>query len=426
MNKVREIITVVGLGYVGLPLALRLATKFEVNGVDENSERVRELKDGYDRTGESTGKELLETSIKFSEALDHSTSSNVYIVTVPTPVDEFNVPDFTALKSASTEISKILGSGDLVIYESTVYPGATREICVPILENGSGLILNRHFHVGYSPERINPGDANHQFEDIVKVVAGSNAEALDRVDALYSQVVRAGTHRVSSLEVAEAAKVIENTQRDVNIALVNEISQIFHTMNLDSSEVLDAACTKWNFLNFRPGLVGGHCIGVDPYYLTHKASKEGHVAELITAGRRINNDMPRYLGAEIAKRISRTTLGRHEVKVLMLGITFKEDCPDVRNSKICDLCSELGLYGYSVDVFDPVASAGPIDEALMTSSFTIIDSPIEANYQCVILGVPHKVFTSGGVLDLKRFGSEGHLFVDLKSAFDKTDSDFRL
>ena len=320
---VRQKITVVGLGYVGLPLAVRLTTRFDVIGVDKDPSRVEQLKNGFDRTREIESQDLLSSGLKIQRSLDNSAVSNVYIVTVPTPVDEFNVPNFDALKSASADISKVLKPGDLVIYESTVYPGATREVCVPELEKGSGLSLNEDFYVGYSPERINPGDALHKFEDIVKIVAGSNEIALEMVDALYSEVVNAGTHRVSSIEVAEAAKVIENTQRDVNIALVNEISQIFHAMDLDSSEVIDAACTKWNFLNFRPGLVGGHCIGVDPYYLTHKASKVGHVAELITAGRRINNDMPRYLGAEIAKLVSKRVLGQQEVRLLILGVTFK-------------------------------------------------------------------------------------------------------
>ena len=423
---VRQKITVVGLGYVGLPLAVRLTTRFDVIGVDKDPSRVEQLKNGFDRTREIESQDLLSSGLKIQRSLDNSAVSNVYIVTVPTPVDEFNVPNFDALKSASADISKVLKPGDLVIYESTVYPGATREVCVPELEKGSGLSLNEDFYVGYSPERINPGDALHKFEDIVKIVAGSNEIALEMVDALYSEVVNAGTHRVSSIEVAEAAKVIENTQRDVNIALVNEISQIFHAMDLDSSEVIDAACTKWNFLNFRPGLVGGHCIGVDPYYLTHKASKVGHVAELITAGRRINNDMPRYLGAEIAKLVSKRVLGQQEVRLLILGVTFKEDCPDVRNSKVFNLANELSLYGYNIDVYDPIASMSPTDSELLETSSRVLEIPDDIGYDCIILAVPHSMFKSEGADGLKRFGRAGHIFVDLKSAFDAKDSEFRL
>lgn len=419
-------IAVVGLGYVGLPLAVCLARQYTVYGFDINSERIEEIASGIDSTGEISEEQLksVRESLSVGSDLIPLKDSNIFIVTVPTPVDSFNVPNLNPLLRASELIGRCLKKGDTVIYESTVFPGATEEYCVPKLESESGLKLNTDFSVGYSPERINPGDKNHRVDRITKVVSASSEEALDLVDALYSSVITAGTHRASSIKVAEAAKVIENTQRDVNIALVNELSQLFSLMEISTSDVLEAAATKWNFMKFKPGLVGGHCIGVDPYYLTHKGSELGFHAQVILSGRRINDAMPKYVAESIAKKfISRSIGGPGSREILCLGASFKEDCPDVRNSKVFDLCDELETYGFSVTLVDPIVAEVT---AMGESGRVIADSVPEIEFGAVLLAVPHKCFVDSGPNALRAYGSSESLFIDLKDAFPTHHADFKL
>lgn len=416
---------VIGLGYVGLPLAVSFARKFDVVGFDINQVRVDELALGADRTRELTSAELTSVS-RLSFTTDPAALSDVqvYIVTTPTPIDDHKNPDMGAVLAASRSVGMTLSKGDVVIYESTVYPGATEEECVPVLEEISGLRLNEDFFVGYSPERINPGDKQHRFETIVKVTSGSTPEAATFVDDLYSTVVSAGTHKASSIKVAEAAKVIENTQRDVNIALINELALIFNKLGIDTQDVLAAAGTKWNFLKFQPGLVGGHCIGVDPYYLTHKAQAIGYHPEVILAGRRLNDSMGGYVATSLVQAMIRRGLDIRSARVLVLGLTFKENTPDLRNTRVVDVIAELEQYGIAVDVHDPWVDAV---EAKHEYALDIIDSPAEGAYDGVILAVAHEEFRDLGEAGVRAFGKPNqHVLYDLKATLPAGSADLRL
>ena len=401
-------IAIIGLGYVGMPLAAAFSSKFKVFGFDLNSTRINELKSGFDRTlelDESAMKKVLENGMSFSSELDSIKEANFFIVTVPTPIDEHKNPDLSPLKGASTSVAKVLKKGDIVVFESTVYPGASEEFCVPILESISGLRLGVDFEIGYSPERINPGDKEHTVTKITKIVSGSSPKALKTIKEVYSSVIEAGIFEASSIRVAEAAKVIENTQRDINIAFVNELKMIFDRMGIDTMEVLKAARTKWNFLPFEPGLVGGHCIGVDPYYLTHKAEAVGHNPEIILAGRRINDNMGAYHASQIVKKMIKNGLRIKDAKVLILGITFKQNCPDIRNSKVLDVISELREFGCAVSVCDPWARA---DEVKSLYNLELSTPKDASGYECVVLAVNHEQFRSfdfGSVLryDIRSF-----------------------
>ena len=401
-------IAIIGLGYVGMPLAAAFSSKFKVFGFDLNSTRINELKSGFDRTlelDESAMKKVLENGMSFSAELDSIKEANFFIVTVPTPIDEHKNPDLSPLKGASTSVAKVLKKGDIVVFESTVYPGASEEFCVPILESVSGLRLGVDFEIGYSPERINPGDKEHTVTKITKIVSGSSPKALKTIKEVYSSVIEAGIFEASSIRVAEAAKVIENTQRDINIAFVNELKMIFDRMGIDTMEVLKAARTKWNFLPFEPGLVGGHCIGVDPYYLTHKAEAVGHNPEIILAGRRINDNMGAYHASQIVKKMIKNGLRIKDAKVLILGITFKQNCPDIRNSKVLDVINELSEFGCAVSVCDPWARA---DEVKSLYNLELSTPKDASGYECVVLAVNHEQFRSfdfGSVLryDIRSF-----------------------
>lgn len=387
-------IAIIGLGYVGMPLAAAFSSKFQVFGFDLNSTRINELKSGFDRTlelDESAMKKVLESGMSFSSELDSIKEANFFIVTVPTPIDEHKNPDLSPLKGASTSVAKVLKKGDIVVFESTVYPGASEEFCVPILESISGLRLGVDFEIGYSPERINPGDKEHTVTKITKIVSGSSPKALKTIKEVYSSVIEAGIFEASSIRVAEAAKVIENTQRDINIAFVNELKMIFDRMGIDTMEVLKAARTKWNFLPFEPGLVGGHCIGVDPYYLTHKAEAVGHNPEIILAGRRINDNMGAYHASQIVKKMIKNGLRIKDAKVLILGITFKQNCPDIRNSKVLDVVNELSEFGCAVSVCDPWARA---DEVKSFYNLELSTPKDASSYECVVLAVNHEQFRS--------------------------------
>ena len=385
---------ILGLGYASMPLAAAFSSKFQVFGFDLNSTRINELKSGFDRTlelDESAMKKVLENGMSFSSELDSIKEANFFIVTVPTPIDEHKNPDLSPLKGASTSVAKVLKKGDIVVFESTVYPGASQELCVPILESVSGLRLGVDFEIGYSPERINPGDKEHTVTKITKIVSGSSPKALKTIKEVYSSVIEAGIFEASSIRVAEAAKVIENTQRDINIAFVNELKMIFDRMGIDTMEVLKAARTKWNFLPFEPGLVGGHCIGVDPYYLTHKAEAVGHNPEIILAGRRINDNMGAYHASQIVKKMIKNGLRIKDAKVLILGITFKQNCPDIRNSKVLDVIGELSEFGCAVSVCDPWARA---DEVKSFYNLELSTPKDASGYECVVLAVNHEQFRS--------------------------------
>lgn len=415
---------VVGLGYVGLPLAVEFGKKFKTIGFDINKKRLASLADGIDATLEMDSSALCAAKyLSYTSDVNEIRDSNIYIVTVPTPINEHKQPDLTPLIKASGMIGSILSPGDLVIYESTVYPGATEEDCVPILEEKSGLIFNKNFYVGYSPERINPGDKQHTLTTILKVTSGSNVEVADMVDSLYSSIISAGTFKASSIKVAEAAKVIENTQRDVNIGLINELAMIFDKLGIDTEEVLKAAETKWNFLPFRPGLVGGHCIGVDPYYLTHKAQSEGLHPEIILAGRRINDNMADYVAAKLVKAMLHKSITIKNSRILVLGFTFKENCPDVRNTKVIDVIRELKEYGTLVDCYDPWVSSR---EASCEYGIETIGSPKNGVYDAVIIAVAHDTFKDMGIKALRRFGKPTTVILDLKYLFPKCDTDVRL
>ncbi|MGH1601207.1 Vi polysaccharide biosynthesis UDP-N-acetylglucosamine C-6 dehydrogenase TviB [Campylobacter majalis] len=385
-------IAIIGLGYVGLPLAAAFSQRYEVVGFDINSSRIDELKNGFDRTLEldcAQMQKALENGIKFSLNLDDLRQCNFFIITVPTPIDKNNRPDLTPVIKASESVAKVLKKGDIVVYESTVYPGVTDEICVPILERISGLKFNDEFFCGYSPERINPGDKEHTVTKIKKITSGSTPAIADKVDEIYASIITAGTYKASSIKVAEAAKVIENTQRDINIAFINELAMIFERLNIDTHEVLAAAATKWNFLNFKPGLVGGHCIGVDPYYLTHKAQELGYHPEMILAGRRINDNMGKYVANQIIKLMIKNGVLINNSKVLVLGMTFKENCPDIRNSRVIDVIDELKDFGCKVDVSDPWANS---DEVKHEYGFALHNEYDISEYDCVVIAVAHDEF----------------------------------
>ncbi|OYU69859.1 MAG: Vi polysaccharide biosynthesis protein VipA/TviB [Alphaproteobacteria bacterium PA2] len=417
-------VCVIGLGYVGLPLAVALAAHNDVVGFDLDAGRVEELKSGHDRTLEVDAPDLTGAR-RLTFTIDEAAlkACNVFIITVPTPIDRQKRPDLTALLAASRTVGRAISRGGVVIYESTVYPGATEEDCVPVVAQVSGLEFNRDFFAGYSPERANPGDRTHRLSSIIKVTAGSTPEAAAFVDQLYGQVVTAGTHLASSIRVAEAAKVIENTQRDLNIALVNEFAMIFHRLGIDTHEVLAAAGTKWNFLKFQPGLVGGHCIGVDPYYLTHKAEDSGHHPQVILAGRRINDGMGGYIAQELIKAMIQRDLQIRGVRVLVLGLAFKENCPDLRNTRVIDIVAELADYGLAVDVHDPWVNAR---DAVAEYGVNMVESPVAGAYDAIILAVAHQQFRDMGAESIKTLGKPGGVFFDVKAVFPKDQSDFRL
>lgn len=417
-------IGVLGLGYVGLPLAVEFGKHFRTVGFDIKAARVAELKKGRDSTLEVEPAELRSAkSLSFSTNVKDLRSCQVFIVTVPTPIDSYKRPDLTPIESASRFLGEVIKKGDIVVFESTVYPGCTEEIAVPILERVSGLTFNRDFFAGYSPERINPGDKQHRLTTIKKITSGSTPEAADFVDSLYASIIKAGTHKASSIRVAEAAKVIENTQRDVNIALINELSLIFNRLGIDTEEVLQAAGTKWNFLPFRPGLVGGHCIGVDPYYLTHKAQEIGYHPEMILAGRRINDNMANYVAERVAQLMINKRIHVKGSRILMMGLTFKENCPDVRNSKVADVIRELKKYGAKVDVFDPWVDAG---EAQHEYGIKLIRSPAKGRYDAIVLAVAHKEFREMGIDTIRGFAKRPGVLYDIKYVFDASQVDGRL
>lgn len=425
MMKLDEVrLAVLGLGYVGLPLAVEFGKQIPVVGFDINVSRINALKAGHDSTLEVSNEELKTANqLIYSAELNELKACNVFIVTVPTPIDQHRQPDLTPLFKASETIGKVLKKGDIVIYESTVYPGATEEDCVPVLERVSGLRFNTDFYAGYSPERINPGDKEHRVTTIRKVTSGSTPEVADLVDAIYNQIITAGTHKAPSIKVAEAAKVIENTQRDVNIALINELALIFNKLGIDTEDVLKAAGTKWNFLPFRPGLVGGHCIGVDPYYLTHKAQSIGYHPEIILAGRRLNDSMGAYVASQLVKALMKKRIHVEGAKVLIMGLTFKENCPDLRNTKIVDIISELREYNIEVDVYDPWVSA---DEAVHEYGIRPVTEPVNNAYDGIVLAVAHEQFKSLTEAELCRFGKADHVLYDLKYVLPASASDLRL
>ncbi len=420
----QSLIAVIGLGYVGLPLAVEFSKHFPTVGFDVKTERVRELQSGRDATREMTPDALAAaTGLSFSSDIEAIRSCNVYIVAVPTPIDGHNRPDLGALRGASRTVGKVLKEGDTVVYESTVYPGATEDDCVPLLEAESGLKLNVDFDVGYSPERINPGDKLHTLTKIVKIVSGSSPAATDYIASLYGKVVTAGLHKASSIRVAEAAKVIENTQRDLNIALINELALIFERLNIDTGEVLDAAGTKWNFLPFRPGLVGGHCISVDPYYLTHKAQEIGYHPEVILAGRRINDAMGTYVAERVIKLMLRKRMHVMDSNVLVLGFAFKENCPDVRNTRVIDVVRGLESYYAKVDIFDPWIDAQQAHEAYGINPIT---APAAGHYDAIILAVAHQEFKELGLAGVQQFGKPGCVIFDVKHVLPSGSVDGRL
>ncbi|HEX3843453.1 MAG TPA: Vi polysaccharide biosynthesis UDP-N-acetylglucosamine C-6 dehydrogenase TviB [Steroidobacteraceae bacterium] len=417
-------IGVVGLGYVGLPLAVEFGKHFDTVGFDIKPHRIAELASGRDSTLEVSRAELKAAAgLSFTSDLDSLKRCRVFIVTVPTPIDEYKRPDLTPLVKASETVGKVLSKGAVVVYESTVYPGCTEEVCIPILERESGLKVNRDFFVGYSPERINPGDKEHRLTTIKKVTSGSTPAAAEFVDKLYGTIVRAGTHKASSIKVAEAAKVIENTQRDVNIALINELALIFNRLGLDTEEVLNAAGSKWNFLPFRPGLVGGHCIGVDPYYLTHKAQSIGYHPEMILAGRRVNDNMGLYVAGEIIKLMTAKRIHVKGARTLVLGMTFKENCPDIRNSKVVDVVRELEKYGAQVEIYDPWADG---QECRHEYGMRPIKTLTPKRYDAAVVAVAHREFRELGAEGVRRLCRKNHVLYDIKHVFRATEVDGRL
>jgi len=417
-------IAVVGMGYVGLPLAVEFGRKRSVIGFDTNEIRIKELKKGIDNTLETSHQELKDTSqLSYTNILKDLKDCKVFIVTVPTPIDKYKKPDLTPLKKATESIGSILKKGDVVIYESTVYPGATEEVCVPILEEQSGLSYNTDFYCGYSPERINPGDKEHRITTIKKVTSGSTPEVAIAIDELYQEIITAGTYMANSIKVAEAAKVIENTQRDVNIALINELALIFNKLDIDTEAVLDAAGTKWNFLPFRPGLVGGHCIGVDPYYLTHKALEVGYNPEMILAGRRINDDMGAFIVDQVSKLMTNKGINIDGANILIMGLTFKENCPDIRNTKVVDLVEGFEGYNCNVDVYDPWVNN---DQAIIEYNIETADQPKEGMYDAIVLAVAHDLFREFSLEQIKALGKDNHIIYDIKYLFNSTEVDGRI
>ena len=423
MSKISNI-AIIGLGYVGLPLAVEFGKIRSVIGFDINEKRIDALCEGRDSTLEVSEDNLRDAlHLSFTKNPADLASSDIYIVTVPTPIDVQKRPDLTALIKASETVGKVLKRGDVVIYESTVYPGATEEDCVPVLERVSGLTFNKDFFAGYSPERINPGDKQHRLPDIRKITSGSTPKIAEEIDQLYASIITAGTYKAESIGIAEAAKVIENTQRDLNIALVNELAMIFNRMGIDTNAVLKAAGTKWNFLPFQPGLVGGHCIGVDPYYLTHKAEAIGYHPQIILAGRRINDGMGAYVAGQLVKAMLKRRLQVDGARVLILGLTFKENCPDLRNTRVIDVIAELREYGVHVDVHDPWVDAADVQQEY---GLALVTTPEPAAYDGVILAVAHDSYREAGAAALRGYGSPGHVFCDLKSVFGREESDLRL
>jgi len=417
-------ICVIGQGYVGLPLAVEFGKHYPTIGFDLKKQRIDELQTGIDSTLECSREELAEARrLEFSTELDDIKSANVYIVTVPTPIDKYNTPNLTPLIKASEMLGKIVNKGDYVIYESTVYPGATEEDCIPLIEKASGLKLNEDFYAGYSPERINPGDKEHRVTNILKVTSGSTPEAAEFIDNLYKSIITAGTHKASSIRVAEAAKVIENTQRDVNIALINELALIFDKMGIDTLEVLEAAGTKWNFLPFRPGLVGGHCIGVDPYYLTYKAQSVGYHPEMILSGRRINDNMSGHIAEKVLRLMTQKKIQVVDSNILVMGLTFKENCPDIRNTKVTDVIADLNSFHANIDIYDPWVDA---DEVMREYGLTIVDEPTIGHYDAVIVCVGHDQIKAMGIEKIKTLCRGNHVIFDVKYLFDKDAVDDRL
>ncbi|EIO3980437.1 TPA: Vi polysaccharide biosynthesis UDP-N-acetylglucosamine C-6 dehydrogenase TviB [Vibrio vulnificus] len=415
---------IIGLGYVGLPLAVEFGKQRQTIGFDINQSRINELSTGHDSTLECSDTELAEaTKLVYTTSLDALKECNVFIVTVPTPIDEHKQPDLTPLIKASETLGKVIKQGDVIIYESTVYPGATEDDCIPVVERVSGLKFNQDFFAGYSPERINPGDKEHRVTNILKVTSGSTPEVAEYVDQLYKTIIVAGTHKASCIKVAEAAKVIENTQRDVNIALINELSIIFNKLGIDTLEVLEAAGTKWNFLPFRPGLVGGHCIGVDPYYLTHKAQSVGYHPEMILAGRRLNDGMGQYVVSQLVKKMLKKRIHVEGANVLVMGLTFKENCPDLRNTKVVDIIAELKEYNINVDITDPWCSN---EEARHEYGLSLCNKPKTNYYDAIIMAVAHNEFREMGAEAIRALGKDEHVLYDLKYILDKQNVDMRL
>ena len=418
------VIAIIGLGYVGMPLAVEFGKIYPTIGFDINEQRISELRQGVDLTLEASREDLQAAKrLVFSTEPQDLRRASVYIVTVPTPIDKHKQPDLTPLKMATETIAKALKEGDVVIYESTVYPGATEEYCVPLLEQGSGLKFNVDFFAGYSPERVNPGDKLHRLTAITKVTSGSNAETANFVDALYNSIITAGTHKASSIRVAEAAKVIENTQRDLNIALMNEFAIIFKKMGIDTQEVIAAASTKWNFLRFQPGLVGGHCIGVDPYYLTHKAEAIGYHPQVILAGRRINDNMGGYVAGQLVKRMVKSRIQIENSNVLVMGLSFKENCPDIRNTKVIDIIEGLKGYNVNVDVYDPWIIP---EDAEKEYAIHPVGAPEIGKYDAIVIAVAHRQFAEMGGAAVRKFGRPNHILYDLKYLFARHEADMRL
>ena len=417
-------IAVIGLGYVGLPLAVEFGKRYLTIGFDVNRLRINDLISGNDSTLEvDTAALESATHLSYTTDVDKLKTCNIYIVTVPTPIDIYKRPDLSPLKKASETVGKVLSKDDIVIYESTVYPGATEEVCVPILEKYSGLIFNKNFYCGYSPERINPGDKEHRVTTIKKVTSGSTLEIADKVDALYSSIITAGTHKAISIKVAEAAKVIENTQRDINIALINELALIFKRLGIDTEEVLKAAGSKWNFLPFRPGLVGGHCIGVDPYYLTHKAMKAGYYPEIILTGRKLNDSMGKYVANEVINLMTKKRIQVVDSNILVMGLTFKEDCPDIRNTRVVDVVQELKGFHCNIDVYDPWIDK---EESTRDYGITPVEQPEPGKYDAVIIAVAHHQFKAMDITAIRALGKKNHILYDIKYILPAEKVDGRL
>jgi UDP-N-acetyl-D-galactosamine dehydrogenase len=417
-------IAVIGLGYVGLPLAVEFGKRYLTTGFDINRSRIAALISGHDSTLEVDTAALESAAhLSYTTDVDKLKTCNIYIVTVPTPIDIHKRPDLSPLEKASETVGKVLSKDDIVIYESTVYPGATEEVCVPILEKYSGLTFNKNFYCGYSPERINPGDKEHRVTTIKKVTSGSTLEIADKVDALYRSIITAGTHKASSIKVAEAAKVIENTQRDINIALINELALIFRRLGIDTEEVLKAAGSKWNFLPFRPGLVGGHCIGVDPYYLSHKAMKVGYYPEIILTGRKLNDSMSKYVANEIINLMTKKRIQVVDSNILVMGLTFKEDCPDIRNTRVVDVVQELSGFHCNIDVYDPWIDK---EESIREYGITPVEQPEPGKYDAVIIAVAHHQFKAMGITAIRALGKKNHVLYDIKYIFPAEKVDGRL
>ena len=417
-------IAIIGLGYVGLPLAVEFGKKYPTTGFDINGPRIAALILGHDSTLEVDEAELKQaTQLSYTTDIEQLKSCNIYIVTVPTPIDSHKRPDLTPLEKASETVGKVLSKGDIVIYESTVYPGATEEVCVPILVQHSGLTFNKDFYCGYSPERINPGDKEHRLTTIKKVTSGSTPEIADTIDNLYKSIITAGTHKASTIKVAEAAKVIENTQRDINIALINELALIFKRLDIDTEEVLKAAGSKWNFLSFRPGLVGGHCIGVDPYYLTHKAMEVGYHPEIILAGRRLNDKMGKHVANEVTSLMTKKRIPVVDSNILIMGLTFKEDCPDLRNTRVVDVVKELSSFHCNIDIYDPWIDK---EESIREYGIRLVEQPEQGKYDAVIIAVAHHQFKAMSIDAIRALGKENHVLYDIKYILPAEQVDGRL